>query len=47
MTIRNAFARTVSNIARQYRRHRTHRILESLPAEIRKDIGYLGGSRDH
>lgn len=46
MTLHRTVATTLSNAARLYRRYRTHRILESLPVEIRKDIGYADGRRE-
>jgi hypothetical protein len=36
----NAAAAPVTAVYRAWSRYRTERILEGLPAEIRKDIGY-------
>lgn len=32
---------TLSQLVRRYRQYRESRLLEGLPAEIRKDFGYL------
>ena len=42
MTVRRTtISTTISRAAERYRRYRTQRILDALPGEIQKDIGYF------
>lgn len=43
--IRNAAGTTFGRISTIYRRRRTTRILNGLPEEIRRDIGWTGDGR--